>query len=575
MVSFHAIKKSLSPTFSELFSPSMVVNEPVSYASGPTQNPVCYQYVRGAARPDTVLLENVPLDENNEASFTSTRFRKVGNGSSEFVEILASKPVAHVVGAKPEHQLLQGVSTAEIDFLVQSYFQVVHPVFPILDPHAFRSSYESTKVDPLLLTAVCVLCAAWLSTGHGTQEQIDLSGTEGKLWEQLRPALERPTIPVLQAALLLLQGPSQTYQPLSSHLMLAAFDLGLHLDCSEWSIDASEKLARKRLGWALYAQDKWNSLLLGRPPQLTETNWLVPDLSEGDFAAGSEGHSVINLEHGALLFTQLLVLSRLLASILELFYTASSEAQVRSDTTNGLRLVLERAKSVQIKLKDWFAHLSPELKMDHPDEEKVAANGILHLSYFATEIALHRCIINASVLPGTDSYLAHVCRSAAKTRLISAMDFVNRLRSQHFTLSWPLASTANFGLIGSFGALLRATAPTHEEAEFYRARLEEYRWTLGVSRQSAGFLVAATRVLDRSNELLQHVPGKPGMDEFLLTNPHVLGAGAGAGGARTSMANGQAIQSGSFTQFDSEDEASSGEDDLEMLEDGGYDDNYR
>ena len=89
------------------------------------------------------------------------------------------------------------------------------------------------------------------------------------------------------------------------------------------------------------------------------------------------------------------------------------------------------------------------------------------------------------------------------------MDFANRLRPVHLRAFWPFAGFSNFALIGTFGALLEATAPTKEEAEFYHMRLEEYRWTLMVSRSHADFLGYAIDSLDTNLELLRNLPEKP------------------------------------------------------------------
>jgi hypothetical protein len=52
--------------------------------------------------------------------------------------------------------------------------------------------------------------------------------------------------------------------------------------------------------------------------------------------------------------------------------------------------------------------------------------------------------------------------------------------------------------------------------ELPHARLEEYRWTLVVSRSHANFLAYAIDSLDTNLELLRHLPEKPGNAE--LTN---------------------------------------------------------
>ena len=140
--------------------------------------------------------------------------------------------------------------------------------------------------------------------------------------------------------------------------------------------------------------------------------------------------------------------------------------------------------------------------------------GHLHLAYFATEITLHRCIIRSLSSTPTEPYLTHVCRSAAKARLISAMEFVNRLRPTHLTSFWYFPSRVNFALIATFGSLLLATAPCQEEVEFYKARLAEYRWALSVSAKSAGFLNFALESLESSTGLLRDMPKKPKLEEM-------------------------------------------------------------
>ena len=106
-----------------------------------------------------------------------------------------------------------------------------------------------------------------------------------------------------------------------------------------------------------------------------------------------------------------------------------------------------------------------------------------------------------------------MCRNAAKTRLISAMDFVNRLKPEHLQAFWYFASKVNFTLIGTFGSLLWATAPAKEEADFYKLRLREYRWTLSVSSKRADFLDYAVSMLDASRAMLNNLAEKPSLAE--------------------------------------------------------------
>jgi len=91
------------------------------------------------------------------------------------------------------------------------------------------------------------------------------------------------------------------------------------------------------------------------------------------------------------------------------------------------------------------------------------------------------------------------------------MDFVNRLKPEHLQAFWYFASKINFTLIGTFGSLLWATAPAQEEAEFYKTRLREYRWTLSVSSKRAEFLDYAVSMLDASRAMLNNLAEKPSL----------------------------------------------------------------
>jgi hypothetical protein len=213
-------------------------------------------------------------------------------------------------------------------------------------------------------------------------------------------------------------------------------------------------------------------------------------------------------------------LSQVLAEILETFYTLQAMQNVAAAGSQGTHLVLSLAKPIQLKLKEWYAALPTAIRMDSSflnsaiPSSRLSSIGYLHLAYFATEITLHRRIIRAlaSDSQAIDPYLEHICRSAAKARLISAMDFVNRLTPQHLRSFWYFASKTNFALIGTFGSLLWATSPGREEAEWYRRRLGEYRWTLSVSSkpgESHRLTEFAMGMLDISTGLLKKLPEKP------------------------------------------------------------------
>ena len=229
-----------------------------------------------------------------------------------------------------------------------------------------------------------------------------------------------------------------------------------------------------------------------------------------------------------ILFAQMISLTQIMAEVMDTFYTQVAIQDFANAGKKSTDLIIARAKPVQIKLRQWHERLPAVVRMNAPTKSNLSslgtpaqpsstwipsadnhAPGYLHLAYFATEITLHRRIVQSLDNPSHDSYGFFMCRNAAKTRLISAMDFVNRLKPEHLQAFWYFASKINFTLIGTFGSLLWATAPAQEEAEFYKTRLREYRWTLSVSSKRAEFLGYAVAMLDASRAMLSNLAEKP------------------------------------------------------------------
>ncbi|RAL12329.1 putative C6 transcription factor (OTam) [Aspergillus homomorphus CBS 101889] len=490
---------------------------------------------------EPALLEFLPLDHNQEGSVAASRVRKLSDDGT-FMRVVSTRSPAD----SPHAASLDAIESLVAPYgstLVEKFFEHIHPTFPVLLEDSFRQSYRARSgLTPLLLSAVYALALKFVDVGPASQtmRRPDAGRLESTALRLLVESLPYASIPTIQAGLLLMQRSNLATAALTAQLVTAGFELGLHQDCSNWRMDTWEKGLRKRLAWALYMQDKWSALVHGRPSHIFSSNWMVQDLVEQDFTdafAASAQHDDAPVGHGPLSFCHMVALTTILSDILDRFYTLQAIEEFKAAGNNRTRMILERAKPAQIRLKDWFGRLPTELKMDSGGDlfevvtEDNARNGALHLAYFATEITLHRCIVRSLAPENADAYLSHICRSAAKTRLISAMDFVNRLRPSHLRSFWPAAARTNFALIGSFGVLLRITAPTKEEAEFYRLRLCEYRWTLSVSKKDAEFLEFALESLDNATNLDHCVPEKPGIDELMTSaakpttvNPPRIGA---------------------------------------------------
>ncbi|CZT52694.1 related to nitrogen regulatory protein [Rhynchosporium secalis] len=330
-----------------------------------------------------------------------------------------------------------------------------------------------------------------------------------KLEELARKALgdtiHRPKLSTVQAGLLFLQHTDTDSAEVTAQLISVAYGLGLHLDASNWNIPDWEKGLRKRLGWGLYMQDKWSSLSSGRPALINSSNWDLKSVTDADFPerVEDEQEGSSEVQKGRILFSHMITLSEVLAEILETVFTVKASKEIAAAGANSLNIVLEKVKPVQLKLKNWFTNLPECLSMESTLVMKLNSVGYLRLAYIATEISLHRRILLA-LSPSTDPHLYTICRSVAHERFMFAIHFVQSLKPQHLSSFWYFASPQNFALIGVLGTLLLSTASSHEESEFYRTKLREFRWTLKINNENgARFMKPAMALLDANLGLLE------------------------------------------------------------------------
>lgn len=394
--------------------------------------------------------------------------------------------------------------------LVDLYFRIVHPSYPILHKEVYLEKYRRSyrEFSPPLLAAVYLLALQYWSYDDKLSKSTkpDVLELDKLARKALGDTIHRPKLSTVQAGLLLLQHTDTDSAELTAQLVSVAYGLGLHLDATNWNVPDWEKGLRKRLGWGLYMQDKWSSLGSGRPSLINSSNWALQPVTNSDFPENAsheddqEGSSEV--EKGRILFSHMISLSEILADLLETVFTVKTTRKIADAGDNGLAVVLEKAKPVQLRLKEWFSSLPECLSMDSSHVMKLSSVGYLRLAYVATEITLHRRIILA-LSPSTDPQLLQICRTVAHERFMFAIDFIQSLKPQHLSSFWYFASAQNFALIGVFGTLLLSTAFNTQEADFYKTKLREYRWTLKInSENGARYMKPAMTLLDANMALL-------------------------------------------------------------------------
>lgn len=270
--------------------------------------------------------------------------------------------------------------------LIKNFRTTVNRYFPIVEEPFFYAYKDQQKqnLDPTLLASVYIVAATALGDGiqASVKSILDVDRLEQLAFRLFEESLSNPTLSTVQAGLLLIQSPNCDSNIMNAQLIGIAHELGLQLDCSLWKLADKEKILRKRLAWALYMQDKWCSLIHGRPSLISNAQWAVQQLSETELPADSDvsrsdGVAADEAKRGQDLFTQLIDLTKILATVLDTFYTLQAMSDVDKAGENGTRLILERAKPVQIKLKEWFTHLPLSLKMDIKTSGKPSSTGSL------------------------------------------------------------------------------------------------------------------------------------------------------------------------------------------------------
>lgn len=421
--------------------------------------------------------------------------------------------------------------------LIDLYFRIIHPSYPILHKKVFLEKYSRThrEFSAPLLAAVYVLAIQWWSYdphlyqfAQPNTKQILRLGLKHFLVE----IVKRPKLSGVQAGLLLLQckrlvscdrnpgfrpnddseasltGAEYSDWVLYSQVGSLAEELGLGSDCSSWKLPSWERGLRTRLAWAVFLEDKWFALRYGRPSHINPNDWMVTPLmdedfpekhGDGDFMEGS-----VHIDYGKRVFILFVALSQIVSDILSDLYSLKAMMSV-TQTEH----VLQIAKPLQLRLRDWFHSIPEELRMTSIQPRKLCANGYLQLAYFAAELSLHRRITSVmykQTLGGDPPapHLVNVCRTAARARLVSAIDFVRDLKPEHVHAFWHSSASLNLTLIGTFAALLFVSSSTAEEASFYRDQTFNYRWILKVSAKGFAQMEAALEDLD---SVWRHIPG--------------------------------------------------------------------
>lgn len=284
--------------------------------------------------------------------------------------------------------------------LLQQYQSAISRSFPIIED-ACLSPAQRRNLDPALLCAIYTVSATASGFKPEKKRALDVRQLENLAMNLMDESLKKPTLSTIQAGLLLMQRSDIDNKSLNTQIINAIYELGLHLDCNTWSLSDEEKGLRKRLAWAVYMQDQWCSLTYGRPSIISKANWAVQELYDDDFGLTEESSEATldERKRGQDAFCEMVALTEILSSILDTFYTQMAMQEYDAAGENGTRLILERAKPIQMRLKEWFTQLPKTLKLENGVTQPIIGKQ----SPLSSPSAPPPCPLTTQLIPSQDT----------------------------------------------------------------------------------------------------------------------------------------------------------------------------
>jgi hypothetical protein len=296
------------------------------------QNKHHSQYVGATRGLEPALLGNLDASENGEVQLESGALRRIS--SNEAFLLLPDPGTQNYEDELDDLDAIEDIVKPHGRALVDIYFRVVFPSFPIVHKEVYLEKYNRSyrEFSPPLLAAVYLLALQYWSYDDqlNKSKKPNVIELEKLARKAFGDTIHRPKLSTVQAGLLLLQHTDADSAELTAQLISVAYGLGLHLDASGWNIPDWEKGLRKRLGWGLYMQDKWSSLGSGRPALINSSNWALRPVSNDDFPEkiedDQEGSSEVG--RGRILFSHMISLSEILAELLETVFSVKASRGV-------------------------------------------------------------------------------------------------------------------------------------------------------------------------------------------------------------------------------------------------------
>lgn len=426
--------------------------------------------------------------ESHVAQFFKCSAREMDNDRAFPVQFLAfrdsrGKAVRDEIAA--QRQRLTILTEGCEDRLLRLFFRLVYPTYPIVDRKKFYADYMrgSENIDICLYAGILAISVIW----NKYDEVLCVKNLPRELYDKLfdecsiavERSLTRPTLGTVQGLLLLIQKhiiQSVMSALFSANLLMAklisvAHTLGLHLDCSSWSISSSEKRLRKRIWATIYIVEKWASANLGHPSMLHHENstWGVYDEDDPS----------------SLLFVHFGRLTRILDGIMLDLYSVREY----KDRYEDPKATISKVDKYFLALQGWRDELPEDLRdmsyATSPNELKT--NGILHLGELTVAVLLQRIKMHPSCTRLLSQSDTLKYRAQASTLISRIVTYTSEIDNTHLKSFWHSMVRLNFSTLLSFMLMHHITSTSKKEFEETKVQIK--RWTKmvqGLSKSWAG-----------------------------------------------------------------------------------------
>lgn len=436
---------------------------------------------------DPYLLQYYNYDQNETYGFIEHAIRRVDNDPAFPVQFLAFKDTQKDAKVKQEIQeqrkrIFEKVNKLE-ERLLALYFRFAYPTYPIVDRESFYHDYYHNKenISVGVLAGLLALSCIWWKYDSLLCVHVMPKNLANELFEECEIAIKRetryPTLASVQCLLLLTQRrlqPSDTAETFQLPTMIAklvsiSHNLGLHLDCDNWSIAPSTKRLRKRLWTTVYIMEKWTTITAGRPSML---NW--NDCTVNEYTSQ---------EPSAQLFVQMNRLTILLDDIAQDLYSIRHQRdRLYNPDSNH---VWEKVNFYFSKLEEWRDQLPEDLRdMQSAPEGEFCKNGTLQLAALTIEAMLHKVRLHAVCVSGVISKeQLREFRVHANETILTALKFTSEITHSHLHAFWYATTRLNFSTVAHFMYFYHITSPTRQEHRDTKEILRKWMFVLRVLSQ--------------------------------------------------------------------------------------------